>query len=310
MTEQVPTRYEGLPCRTAEAYDAFIRQPFDARAMELMQMPMRPSDIVVATFPKTGTTWTQQICHGLRSRGDMNFTEVSWVAPWIERGHMFGIDATTPQTFEPRVFKTHLEYEHVNRGARYIHVVRDPKDVLVSFYGFMSTAIIDPSSISIDTFADVWLLSDHVAERRDPDAPFGPFLYNYWRHLLDWWAAREQAPVLTLVYEHMRSDLPGHVARIADFMGIEADAALLALATQQATFEFMAAHKDQFSDQIPGTPMRFQKVVNGQIGSHHTRVGAALGARIDAAWKHYITPALGFDSYASFVASLAPRSSA
>ncbi|MCX7063591.1 MAG: sulfotransferase domain-containing protein [Proteobacteria bacterium] len=304
MTDPTPARFEGLPCRTGEAFDTFIRQPFDARAMELMQMPMRPSDVVVATFPKTGTTWTQQICHGLRSRGDMNFDEVSRVAPWIERGHMFGIDATAPQQFEPRVFKTHLEYEHVNKGARYIHVIRDPKDVLVSFYGFMSSAIIDPNAISIDTFANVWLLSDHVGERSDPNAPFGPFLYNYWRHLLDWWAAREHAPVLTLAYEHMRADLRGHVARIAAFMGITADRALLDLATRQSTFEYMALHKDQFADHIPDTPMRFHKVVNGQVGSHRLRVSAALGARIDAAWQHYVTPVLGFENYEALVKSL------
>ena len=88
-------------------------------------------------------------------------------------------------------------------------------------------------------------------------------------------------------------------------MGIQADAALLDLATRQATFEFMAAHKDQFADRIPGTPMRFQKVVNGEVGSHHARVNAALAARIDAAWQHYITPVLGFESYEAFIGSLA-----
>jgi hypothetical protein len=49
VTDPTPARFEGLPCRTSETYDAFIRQPFDARAMELMQMPVRPSDVVIAT---------------------------------------------------------------------------------------------------------------------------------------------------------------------------------------------------------------------------------------------------------------------
>jgi len=289
-----------MPAQTPEALDAWFRRPFDARALELMQMPMRPTDAVVATFPKSGTTWTQQICHGLRSHGDMDFPEISWVCPWIENGHLFGVDASSPQRFEPRVFKTHLEYTNMNKGARYIHVVREPKDVLVSFYGFLSGTVFDPQAITLDVFAEVWLLADQLAERTDPNAPFGAHLSNYWRHLIDWWQARDAAPVLTLAYENIRDDLPGHVERIARFMGIDADAELLAIATRQATFEFMFEHRDHFADRIPGTPMRFDKVVNGKVGSHATRVSAELGERIDAAWIRYVTPVFGIGSYEEF----------
>ena len=297
-------RFESLPLKTREAFDAWVRAPFDARGLELMQMPLRPDDVVVATFPKSGTTWTQQICHGLRSRGDMDFAEVTWVVPWIERGHLFGIDASAPQRFAPRVFKTHLEYANLNKGARYIHVIRDPKDVLVSFYRFLSQAVIDPGAIPIDDFAQVWLFADLLGERGGEAGPLGSNLYNYWRHLLDWWQARECAPVLCIAYENLQRDLPGHVERIAEFMGIDADEALLDLATRQATFEFMAAHRVQFSDRVPGTEIRFSKVVEGEVGAHRAHVGPELAERIDAAWRHYVTPVLGHASYEELVAEL------
>lgn len=304
MTETAVASLADLPARTREHFDGIMRTPFDERSMDMLQMPMQPSDIVVATFPKSGTTWMQQICHGLRAYGDMDFEEIGRVAPWIERGHMFGIDATQPQDHEPRVFKTHLEYANVNKGARYIHIVRDPKDVLVSFYRFLSMALIDPDAISIDTFADVWLFADQLAERADPDAPFGPNLYNYWRHLIDWWRARDVAPVLTLAYEQMHRNLPLHVARVAEFMGIASYASRVDLATLQATFEFMAAHRDQFSDHFPGTDLLLVKVVDGEVGGHASRIDAALAARIDAAWQHYVTPELGFESYGELVEAL------
>jgi hypothetical protein len=305
LTEPATASLAKLPARTREHLDAIMRTPFDSRAMELMQMPLLASDIVVATFPKSGTTWMQQICHGLRAYGDMDFTEISEVVPWIEQGHKFGIDAAKAQAFEPRVFKTHLEYTHVNKGARYIHVVRDPKDVLVSYYRFMSQVLVDPQAISIDSFADICLFSDQLAERTDPGAPFGPHLYNYWRHLIDWWRAREVAPVLTLAYEQMQRNLPLHVTRVAEFMNIESYARRVDRATLQATFEFMSAHRDRFSDRIPGTEVRLAKVVDGKVGSHSTRIDAALASRIDAAWQHYITPELGFDSYEALMESLA-----
>jgi hypothetical protein len=33
---------------------------------------------------KEGTIWVQQICHQLRTGGDMEFEEISQVVPWIE----------------------------------------------------------------------------------------------------------------------------------------------------------------------------------------------------------------------------------
>jgi aryl sulfotransferase len=30
----------------------------------------------------TGTTWVTQICHSLRTRGDMAFDEITEVVPW------------------------------------------------------------------------------------------------------------------------------------------------------------------------------------------------------------------------------------
>ena len=41
----------------------------------------RPTDIIIDTYAKAGTTWMQQIVHGLRSGGDMNFAEITEVVP-------------------------------------------------------------------------------------------------------------------------------------------------------------------------------------------------------------------------------------
>lgn len=46
-----------------------------------------PSDVIISPFGKYGTTWLQQVCHDLRTRGDMDFDDISRVVPWLETAH-------------------------------------------------------------------------------------------------------------------------------------------------------------------------------------------------------------------------------
>ena len=92
----------------------------------------RPSDVIISPFGKCGTTWLQQVFHGLRTRGDMDFDDISRVVPWIETAHDLGLDLDAPQRGAPRGYKSHLPYDLVPKGARYIVSIRNPKDALVS----------------------------------------------------------------------------------------------------------------------------------------------------------------------------------
>jgi hypothetical protein len=73
-------------------------------------------------------------------RGDMNFDEITSVIPWLEMAYDLGMDLAQPQRGQPRAFESHLRWELVPKGARYIYVIRDPQDVLVSMCHFMDDA--------------------------------------------------------------------------------------------------------------------------------------------------------------------------
>src|SRR2546423_137232 len=92
----------------------------------------RPTDVVISPFGKCGTTWLQQIFHTLRTRGDMDFDDISRVVPWIETSRTLGLDLEAPQRASPRGFKSHLAYDLMPKAARYVVSLRDPKDALVS----------------------------------------------------------------------------------------------------------------------------------------------------------------------------------
>jgi hypothetical protein len=260
----------------------------------------RPTDVVIAPYGKCGTTWLQQIFHTLRTRGDMDFDDISRVVPWIESATVLGIDLNAPQRAEPRGFKSHLPYDAVPRGAKAIVSLRDPKDALVSFYRFMEGWLFEPGAISIDEFAAMYLSRTAIG--------------SYWGHLLSWWKVRHDPGVLLLSYEQMTAEPEASIHQVAAFCGIPLDDALLALTLERSSIAFMLAHKDRFDDAMMRriSEMRANipagsdsaKVRKGGVGGHAKELPAAIAAALDARWRQEVTPATGFPDYASLEAAL------
>jgi hypothetical protein len=254
----------------------------------------RPTDIVISPYAKCGTTWLQQIVHGLRTHGDMDFDDISRVVPWIETAHDLGIDLDAEQRANPRAFKSHLPWHPIPKGARYVVSLRDPKDALASMYRFMEGWFFEPDTVTID----------ELVLRRSLDRSEGR---DYWTHFASWWARRGDPGVLLLAYELVKEDLPGTVRRVADFAGIEADDTLVDLVAEQASLPFMLAHKDRFDDllmrrlseRVCGLPAGSDsaKVRQGEVGSGVREMSAQVAERIDAMWRDAIETELGLGSY-------------
>ena len=98
----------------------------------------RATDVFISTYPKSGTTWMQQVVHQIQTGGNTDFEEISLVVPWLESAVDTGVDPEAEQAGGFRSFKCHLLHKNLPQGARYITVVRDPASVLKSFYNFFS----------------------------------------------------------------------------------------------------------------------------------------------------------------------------
>lgn len=264
----------------------------------------RASDVVITPYGKCGTTWLQQIFHTLRTRGDFDFDDISRVVPWIETAKIVGVPLDLAQRAEPRGFKSHLGYDRVPKGARYIVSFREPKDALVSMYRFMEGWFLEPGAIPMDAFAQTWL--GRTAGGTD-----------IWTHLLSWWAERDNPDVLVLCYEDMNADPEGTVRKVAAFCGIALDDELLALTLERSSFAFMLAHKDRFDDFLMRTASEVRcglppgsdsaKVRKGGVGEHSHELSPEIAAAVDAKWREIVTPATGFADYAALRADLAKR---
>src|SRR6185503_16738110 len=204
-------------------------------AASLASYRPRPTDVIIAPYSKCGTTWLQQIFHTLRTRGDFDFDDISRVVPWLETAAILGLALEAPQRAEPRGFKSHLGHDRVPKGARYIVAFRDPKDACVSLYRFMEGWFIEPGAVPIGEFVQSYI--DRTAAGRD-----------YWRHLLSWWAGRDNPDVLLLSYEQMSAEPEATIGKVAAFSGIALDDELMELTLERSSFAFMLAHKDRFDD--------------------------------------------------------------
>lgn len=246
----------------------------------------RASDVIITPFAKCGTTWLQQIVHSLRTGGDLDFDDISRVVPWIETAYDLGLDLEAPQRGEPRAFKSHLSWKLVPKGGRYLVALRDPRDALLSMYRFMEGWFLEPGAVTISEFAR----SQFMDRSRGSD---------YWTHLRSWWEHRHDADVLLLAYEHMKADHPGTVRRIAAFLGIPADQALLDLACRESSLESMLAHKDKYADLLmrrrseavchlpPGSDSA--KVRKGEVGAYAGEIPAEICEELAGVWQAEIT---------------------
>lgn len=254
-----------------------------------------PGDVIISPFAKCGTTWLQQIFHTLRTRGDMDFDDISRVVPWIETAPLLGLDINAPQRAEPRGFKSHASRDELPRGAKYIVSIRNPADALVSSFKFMEGWFLEPGSVRLDQFAQLGFIQSR----------------RYWHHLASWWPHIDDDDVLIVSYEWMLAEPADIIRRVADFCGIALDDDLLALTLTHSSRQFMLDHQDRFDDRMMRDAS--EKYASLPPGSDSSKVqrqrepqilSQAILAELDAIWVEEITRPFGFPDYGSMESTL------
>ena len=255
----------------------------------------RPSDVIIAPFAKCGTTWLQQMVHSLRTGGDLDFDDISLVVPWIETAADLGLNLQAEQRAQPRAFKSHLAWDVVPKGARYIVAVRNPRDALVSVHRFFEGWFFEPGTIDVETLG-----RDRFVEARD-----------YYTHLASWWPRRHQSDTLLLAYEHMVADHVGTVRRVAEFLGFGGDEGRITIAREQSSIASMRLHADKYDDrmmrirseQACGLPSggESSKVSSG---THAVVLSEEIVADLDATWRDTLGAQFGLEDYPALLQAL------
>ena len=257
-----------------------------------------PTDVIVVTTPKCGTTWMEQIMHQLRSGGDMTFQDIDDVVPWIELAYDVGQDLDDEHKYQPRCFKTHAWYEVCPKGAKYILVYREPCAVFYSGFKFFEGVHFEPGEITLDEYVKAMLLNRNKIMKK-----------NYFEHLVGWWPKRNDPNVLFVLYEDMLEDLESEVRAVASFMGIDNEDSI-ANAVEMSQFEFMKQHQGKFAsnrvssyrNKAVGLPEQIlcQRVVTGSATKGREAMKESTRQAVQDMWNEIVTKEIGFRDYNEF----------
>lgn len=186
-------------------------------------------DVMLAAYPKSGSTWLRFLIAQLATGDDLGFAEMKALIPIT--GDQPGAPAVLPQG--GRLVKTHEAYHRVYHRA--VYLVRDVRDVALSYYYHALRQ--GTYEGSLDAF-----LPRFLEGKLDG--------YRAWDvHVASWLDSplQERGDLAVVRYEDLKADPAATLKRAADFLGLPAAPSALETAVQRSALDVLKA-KEQATD--------------------------------------------------------------
>jgi Sulfotransferase domain len=166
-----------------------------------------PDDVFLVSYPKSGNTWVRFLIANLVHTDEpVTFTNMESRLPSI----YILPDRELRRIPRPRVLKSH-ECFHP-RYQNVIYIVRDPRDVAVSYFHYNIKKRLLAHDASIEQYLPMFL-NDELDMR----------VGSWSDHVLSWInMAETRNKFLLLRYEDMLVNAEGELARVAEFLNIPA----------------------------------------------------------------------------------------
>uniref|UniRef100_A0A8C3X4C8 Sulfotransferase n=1 Tax=Catagonus wagneri TaxID=51154 RepID=A0A8C3X4C8_9CETA len=175
-----------------------------------------PDDVLISTYPRSGTTWVSEILDQIYQGGDPKKCQRAPIfirVPFLEfkiPGCPTGVE-TLEDTPAPRLLKTHLPLALLpqtllDQKVKVVYVARNAKDVAVSYYHFYRMAKVHPDPGTWDSFLEEFMA--------------GKVSYGSWyQHVREWRELSRTHPVLYLFYEDIQENPKKEIQKILEFVG-------------------------------------------------------------------------------------------
>jgi len=229
-------------------------------------------DVWIVSYPKSGNTWTRFLVGNLISGGK----PVDWsnIEQWVPDIY-YGRDSQFRSLERPRYFKSHEAYQA--RYRRVVLIVRDPRDVAISYYHFVRKAKHLPLDASIADFMALFL-----SGRIDPYGSWG-------ENVGSWLGGRRGSQDFIIVrYEDLLANTETQLAQIADRLGLNVNDEQLRRAVENSTADAMRSLEDAQRDQhraLKNSHSEIPFVRAAKAGQWQAELPAECARQIEAAWS-------------------------
>jgi len=182
-----------------------------------------PDDSYIVSYPRSGSTWLRFLVGNLLSTNEpISFNNLEKVIPDIHVNSARHI-ASIPR---PRLLKSHEYFDH--RYRKVVYLVRDPRDVVVSYYRY---------HLKVRQLQDGYPIDQYVHEFLNGELE----PWRSWQgNVASWLEARDGSPhFLFIRYEELLDNTARELSRIAEFLGINTSSASLDRAVRLSSAQRM-----------------------------------------------------------------------
>lgn len=232
-----------------------------------------PDDTFIVSYPRSGNTWTRFLVANLvHPEKQVTFANIENLIPDCEAMSSRYVKRVP----RPRIIKSHEYFDP--RYKKVIYIVRDPRDVALSYYDFSRKYRQIEDSYPLDNY-----VRDFVGGRLS-SADWGTWGENVasWVH-----TRRGTSGFLLLRYEDMQAGAVRELAKVAEFLGIDAAPERLSAAVERSSADRMRGMEKTQGDKWVATKNKRSDIPfvrTATSGLWREKLSADCVAEIEAAW--------------------------
>lgn len=273
----------------------------------IYNLKVRSDDTFVVTWPKNGTTWTQELAWCVQNNADIEgakktplstrspFLDMTFISDALNVGELIpqlspvNLFKEIEEMESPRLIKSHLLFDllpvELINNNKVIICLRNPKDTAVSYYHHEKLIKFHGFETDFPAFFDLFM-DDMVINS------------SYWKFIMQAWKQRDHPNVCILFYEDMKRDLPSSIRKVATFMQKELTDLQIESLAQHLSFKSMkvnpAANCEPMREYAFTSPERcFMR--KGEVGDWKNYFTDEMDARMNQAIeKHFKDSGLVF----------------
>ena len=250
--------HERIPVRIRRSV-----RPLTAR---LRFVGLRPQDVLIASYPRSGSTWLRFLLSEVMTGEPSEWPLVNRVIP-DAGGHS---RAPALLAGSRRLVKTHDRFVGPCRDV--VYLVRDVRDVILSEYRWELRDGIQRT------------LDQQIALTLSNGTPMS--LFGSWRdHVTFWLDIRDsrRAEVLVVKFEDLRRDPHLYLGEVLTFLGADVDASAVDAAVRNNSVERMREREDHAVDAgISAGDPRYPWIGQGAAGGWRKKLTPEQALRIEA----------------------------